>query len=206
MAVIIRLRRIGSKKRPFYRLVVTEEKYQRDGRFIEILGYYNPKVEPPDVNLKEDKIVSWIKKGAKVSDQVRSLLRSAGVLKRLHAEKYGITEEVMKVPQYDLTEFDLTEPSKTGEGKKATVKELLEKTTKIGKKAAAKKESDVETEVAVETKKISEKGQAESRPVKSEKKTAKTTGKTKKAEVKEPEPEKENSKETASEESVSETE
>ena len=176
MAVIIRLRRMGSKKRPFYRLVVTEEKYQRDGRFIEILGYYNPKVEPPDVNLKEDKIVSWIKKGAKVSDQVRSLLRSAGVLKRLHAEKYGITEEVMKVPHYDLTEFDLTEPSKTGGGKKATVKEkeLFEKTTKIGKKAAAKKESDVETEVAIETKKISEKGQAESRPVKSEKKTAKT--------------------------------
>ena len=75
MAVRIRLARHGAKKRPFYRIVVADRDCRRDGRFIEIVGTYNPLAEPADVNLKSDRIDYWLAQGAKPSDTVRSLLK-----------------------------------------------------------------------------------------------------------------------------------
>lgn len=79
MAVRIRLARHGRKKKPFYKIVVVFSESPRDGRFIDIVGTYNPMVEPPAITVKEEKILSWLQKGAKPSDTVKSLLKSEGV-------------------------------------------------------------------------------------------------------------------------------
>lgn len=79
MAVVIRLMRAGAKKRPFYRVVAADSRRQRDGRFLEILGHYNPIAKPFELVLHKDKVEKWLDKGAQPSTQVASLLRSAGV-------------------------------------------------------------------------------------------------------------------------------
>lgn len=89
MAVKIRLRRMGAKKTPFYRIVVADSRMPRDGRFIEEVGYYNPLTNPDEVKLEEDKIFEWLEKGAQPSDTVRSLLSKAGLMTRYHDAKYG---------------------------------------------------------------------------------------------------------------------
>ena len=80
MAVKIRLRRMGAKKAPFYRIVVADSRYPRDGRFIEELGYYNPLLTPAEIKLDSDKAKQWIKNGAQPTDTVRDLLKKQGVL------------------------------------------------------------------------------------------------------------------------------
>ena len=75
MAVKVRLSRKGAKKRPFYRIVVTDVRSPRDGRFIEIVGHYNPTVDPPEVVLKNDRISYWISNGAKPTETVGQLLK-----------------------------------------------------------------------------------------------------------------------------------
>lgn len=89
MAVKIRMRRMGSKRKPFYRIVVADSRMPRDGRFIEEVGYYNPLTNPDEVKLEEDKIFEWLEKGAQPSDTVRSLLSKAGLMTRYHDAKYG---------------------------------------------------------------------------------------------------------------------
>ena len=80
MAVNIRLRRMGEKKAPFYRIVVADERYPRDGRFIEEIGYYDPTKEPTVVNLDADKAKTWLKNGAQPTDTVKVILKKEGVL------------------------------------------------------------------------------------------------------------------------------
>lgn len=89
MSVKIRMRRMGSKRKPFYRIVVADSRMPRDGRFIEEVGYYNPLTNPDEVKLEEDKIFDWLQKGAQPSDTVRSLLSKAGLMKKYHDAKYG---------------------------------------------------------------------------------------------------------------------
>lgn len=85
--VKIRLRRMGAKKRPFYRLVVADSRSPRDGRFIEHLGYYDPLTEPATVSIDEEKVFKWLSQGAQASDSARILLRREGVLERHAARK-----------------------------------------------------------------------------------------------------------------------
>ena len=80
MAVKIRLRRMGAKKAPFYRIVVADERYPRDGRFIEEIGYYDPTKEPTVVNLDADKAKTWLRNGAQPTDTVKVILKKEGVL------------------------------------------------------------------------------------------------------------------------------
>ena len=89
MSVKIRMRRMGSKRKTFYRIVVADSRMPRDGRFIEEVGYYNPLTNPDEVKLEEDKIFEWLEKGAQPSDTVRSLLSKAGLMTRYHDAKYG---------------------------------------------------------------------------------------------------------------------
>ena len=89
MSVKIRMRRMGTKRKPFYRIVVADSRMPRDGRFIEEVGYYNPLTNPDEVKLEEDKIFEWLEKGAQPSDTVRSLLSKAGLMTRYHDAKYG---------------------------------------------------------------------------------------------------------------------
>ena len=79
MAVKIRLRRMGAKKSPFYRIVVADSRYPRDGRFIEEIGYYNPLEEPAVVKVDVEKAQKWIANGAQPTDRVKDLLKRAGV-------------------------------------------------------------------------------------------------------------------------------
>jgi small subunit ribosomal protein S16 len=80
MAVKIRLRRMGMKKSPFYRIVVADSRFPRDGRFIEELGYYNPTVDPAELKLDAEKAKTWIANGAQPTDTVKSLLKKNGVI------------------------------------------------------------------------------------------------------------------------------
>ncbi len=80
MAVRIRLTRMGAKKKPFYRLVATDSESPRDGRFLEILGYYDPMKEPAEVQVHGDKVTYWLEKGAKVSGSARAILKKEGLL------------------------------------------------------------------------------------------------------------------------------
>ena len=89
MAVRIRLRRMGAKKRPFYRFVAADSKSPRDGRFIEVLGYYNPVEKPAKVVVHEEKILKWLSNGAQMSDTVRSLFRQISILTKWEKIKAG---------------------------------------------------------------------------------------------------------------------
>lgn len=89
MSVKIRLKRMGSKKRPFYRIVVADSRSPRDGRFIETVGTYNPLTQPEQVTLKEEAIMGWLNNGAQPSDTVRNILSKEGVMKKFHEAKYS---------------------------------------------------------------------------------------------------------------------
>ncbi len=80
MAVKIRLRRMGAKKAPFYRVVVADSRYPRDGRFIEQVGTYNPLTEPATVNFDAEKVAKWIANGAQPTDTVKRLLKNKGII------------------------------------------------------------------------------------------------------------------------------
>ena len=79
MSVKIRLARFGAKKKPFYRVVAADSSFPRDGRFIERLGTYDPRKDPPEINLNGDKIVEWINKGAQPTETVKQILKQGGV-------------------------------------------------------------------------------------------------------------------------------
>lgn len=80
MAVKIRLRRMGAKKAPYYRIVVSDSRYPRDGRFIEEIGFYNPMVEPAEVKVDAEKAKKWIANGAQPTDTVKALFKKNEVL------------------------------------------------------------------------------------------------------------------------------
>ena len=122
--VKIRLKRMGAKKRPFYRLVVADSRSPRDGRFIELLGFYDPLPNPAKVQIDADKVREWIRKGARPSDAARALLVEQGILAKVprlfkpapHAEAAagasetpGAAEEVDAVPAEDAGR-PVTEP------------------------------------------------------------------------------------------------
>ena len=79
MAVKIRLKRMGAKKAPFYRVVVADSRYPRDGRFIEELGHYNPTTNPVEIKIDVEKAQAWIKNGGQPTETVKSLLKKAGM-------------------------------------------------------------------------------------------------------------------------------
>lgn len=80
MAVKMRLRRMGQKKAPFYRIVVADSRYPRDGRFIEQIGHYNPMTEPAEVVIDAEKATQWLKNGAQPTDTVRDLLKKQNII------------------------------------------------------------------------------------------------------------------------------
>ncbi|HHQ0156338.1 TPA: 30S ribosomal protein S16 [Listeria monocytogenes] len=89
MAVKIRLKRIGSKKKPFYRIVVANSRFPRDGRSIETIGTYNPLLDPVEVKIDEEATLKWMHNGAKPSDTVRNLLSREGIMEKFHNQKLG---------------------------------------------------------------------------------------------------------------------
>ena len=80
MAVKMRLRRMGAKKAPFYRVVVADSRYPRDGRFIEEIGTYNPLTDPSEIKIDGDKAKKWLENGAQPTDTVKTLLKKSGII------------------------------------------------------------------------------------------------------------------------------
>ena len=89
MAVKMRLKRMGAKKAPFYRVVVADSRSPRDGKFIELIGTYNPLVTPADININEELALEWLAKGAIPTDTVKNILSKAGIMKKYHDSKLG---------------------------------------------------------------------------------------------------------------------
>jgi small subunit ribosomal protein S16 len=98
MAVKIRLRRVGRKKAPMYRIVVADSKSPRDGKFIEIIGQYQPRTGDKALNLDADRVNYWLNVGAQPTDTVRSLLRKAGLLKQRHEARLAEKLQGRAVP------------------------------------------------------------------------------------------------------------
>ena len=132
MAVHIRLRRMGTKKRPFYRIVAADSRRARDGRFLEIVGFYNPIKQPAEVNVHEDKITKWLDEGAVPSHTVASLLTQVGFSEKYQKAKKG----------EDVSAIEL----------KPSIKERVKKTRKMKKAAVAAAEAA--SEVAAEAPKV----------------------------------------------------
>ena len=108
--VRIRLRRVGRKKTPIYRIVVADVRSPRDGRFIETIGHYNPRQAEGGLEVKRDRADYWLGVGAQPSDTVRSLLRKAGVLKMRHERRAGARRQGTAVP---VSEAPAAEPLAT---------------------------------------------------------------------------------------------
>lgn len=93
--VRIRLRRVGLKAQPSYRIIAADKEAPRDGRFLEILGFYNPRTEPSTVDVKEDRIYDWMSKGAQPSDSVIKIFNSIGLMDRFARVKAGESVETV---------------------------------------------------------------------------------------------------------------
>jgi len=93
--VRIRLRRVGAKNQPSYRIVAADKESPRDGRFLEILGFYNPRTDPATLKVKEDRVYEWLSNGAQPSDSVKQLFQSSGVFDRFERFKAGESLETL---------------------------------------------------------------------------------------------------------------
>ena len=89
MAVKLRLKRMGAKKKPFYRVVAADARSPRDGKFIELVGTYNPITEPAEVKINEEIALKWLRNGAEPTDTVRDLFKKQGIMEKFHNEKQG---------------------------------------------------------------------------------------------------------------------
>ncbi len=87
MAVKIRLTRMGSKKRPSYRVVATDSRKARDGEYLELVGFYNPLTNPAEIKINEEVALKWLKNGAQVTDTAKDVLSKAGIMKKFHESK-----------------------------------------------------------------------------------------------------------------------
>lgn len=108
--VRIRLRRIGLKGQPSYRIIAADKESPRDGRFIEILGFYNPRTQPHTVNVKEDRVYDWLSKGAQPSESVVQIFNSVGLMDRYARLKKGEPVETLVAEATELYKNRVSSP------------------------------------------------------------------------------------------------
>ena len=143
MAVKLRLKRMGKKKQPIYKIVVADARSPRDGKFLEALGLYNPLTKPHTVDVKEDRILYWLSNGAQPTNTVKSLLREKGIILKNDLIKRGLDAEKI---ESELAEWQkLKEASATSKGKK-------QKISRKAKSKAEESKDSVATEEPVEDK------------------------------------------------------
>ena len=148
MSVKIRLRRMGSKKRPFYRIVATDSRSPRDGRFIETLGHYNPIAEPPDINVREELVFKWMRNGAIPSENAESLLRRTGTMKKWHLLQQGVSPEELDAKLDELKAKETPAMSSAEREKKA---EAAAAEKKAAEEAAAAEAAQAESAAEAES-------------------------------------------------------
>jgi small subunit ribosomal protein S16 len=149
--VKIRLRRTGAKKQPTYRVVVADSHSPRDGRFIEIIGHYNPRTEPPTVNIQEDRALHWLSVGAQMTETVQRLLKNLGTLDRFARLKEGAALEGL-LAEAEATRARNVEEAKA-QAKKASKEKKEQKQAKVEEEATepeAKTSEETETSEEVE--------------------------------------------------------
>jgi len=139
VSVKLRLKRMGTKKRPFYRIVATDSRNRRDGRFIEELGYYDPLTVPPNIKLEEELIFKWLKNGAIPSTNVEALMRRQGTLKKWQFVKEGVA-----VADVDAKVAALTEKETKGLTTEERRRRFQSKQVSKKAKAAAAKSAPAE--------------------------------------------------------------
>ena len=159
MAVKLRLRRLGRKKRPFYRIIATDSRAPRDGRFIEEIGHYNPLTHPETVSVQEDRALYWLGVGATPSKTVRNILSRKGIILKFDLKKQGVAEEKMteELRKWEVLQI---EKAKRLEAKKESERENKKKakleaakaeaTGEVEKTAGAKPEAVAKTETPEE--------------------------------------------------------
>jgi small subunit ribosomal protein S16 len=141
--VRIRLRRVGSKKQPSYRIVVADSRKPRDGRYIEIIGFYNPRTEPATMTIKEDRALHWLSVGAQPSDAVNHILDKLGTLGRLERLRQGEEMETLVAEaEAEQAEREPVSPKTTH----APVSGKSRKAQALAAAAQAEAEVDVEPE------------------------------------------------------------
>ena len=141
MSVKLRLKRMGTKKRPFYRIVATDSRNRRDGRFIEELGYYDPLTSPPNIKIDEALIMKWMANGAIPSTNVEGLLRRTGTLKKWVLVKQGVPADQIEAKLATIQETET-------KGLTADARRARYAGKKVSKKAAAKAKSAAAAESA----------------------------------------------------------
>ncbi|MDD2696415.1 MAG: 30S ribosomal protein S16 [Anaerolineales bacterium] len=119
--VRLRFRRVGARAQPSYRIVAADKESPRDGRFLEIVGFYNPRTDPATIQLKEERIYDWMKKGAKPTESVERVFRSAGLMERYERFKAGEALEVLLKEALEAESARNVAP-KTSRGATATKK------------------------------------------------------------------------------------
>ena len=132
MSTTIRLTRMGRKKRPFYRLVAVDHRKRRDGAYLANLGYYNPFPDPFDVKLHTDEIITWLSRGATVSETARNLLKGEGILYR-----YSLVKQGVDAAEIEARVTTWKQGAEAGEAKR-----VQEKNARIAKAAAEKKAAE----------------------------------------------------------------
>jgi small subunit ribosomal protein S16 len=172
--VKIRLRRTGAKKQPHYRVVVADSRSPRDGRHIEVIGHYNPRTEPETVEIKEDRALYWLSKGAQPSDVVSRFLKKQGTLARLTRLKAGEPLDAL-LAEYELALAEVadaeTEAEVSAEVESvAAVAEVVEAEAETEAEASAEVEpvtavAEIEDEPSVEPEPAEEAEEAQDEPV-----------------------------------------
>jgi len=137
LAVKLRLRRMGKKKQPIYKIVAADSRSPRGGKFLEAVGFYNPLTNPHTLDLKEDRILYWLNVGAQPSSTVKSLLRQKGITLKKELMSKGLDEEKIK------SEMDNWQKMKEASSKKKTEK-------KLSRKAKAKQQTEASAEKVAE--------------------------------------------------------
>ncbi|MHB8906093.1 MAG: 30S ribosomal protein S16 [Melioribacteraceae bacterium] len=140
MAVKLRLRRMGKKKQPIYKVVAADARSPRDGKFIEAIGLYNPKTDPATVEIKEARAIYWLGVGAQPTDTVKNLLSHQGITLKRELMKQGLSEEqiTLKMDEWKkLNEANLAAASKKKAEKAKTKKASAEKQDKTDSEAGA---------------------------------------------------------------------
>jgi small subunit ribosomal protein S16 len=138
--VRIRLRRVGAKKQPSYRVVVADSESPRDGRFIETIGFYNPRTDPPTVEIEAERALHWLRHGAQPSEAVARMLRNLGVMDKLARLKAGADMETLLA--------ELAEEKAAAEKKRMEEKAALEKEAAEAEEAGPAEEEVAEAEEA----------------------------------------------------------
>ena len=123
--VKIRLRRTGAKKQPHYRVVVTDSKSPRDGKFIEVIGNYNPRTDPPTMEIETERALYWLSVGAQPSEAVRQMLDKMGIMAQVPVVRKGESSIDEIMAQLDLAKAEKKAPQKKARSAKAAVEDVL---------------------------------------------------------------------------------